>query len=62
MILVNAYHEPIDFVMPAHRRGAKWEVLVDTRTANGRRRYRPLRGGERYDLAARCVAILRLAG
>jgi len=61
MILVNAYHEPIDFVLPAHRRGAPWEVVLDTRIANGRRRHRPLRGGESYDLGARCIAMLRLA-
>ena len=61
MILVNAYHEPIDFVLPAHRRGAPWEVVLDTRAANGRHRHRPLRGGEAYDLGARCLAMLRLA-
>jgi glycogen operon protein len=61
MILVNAYHEPIDFVLPAHRRGAPWEVVLDTRTANGRRRHRRLRGGEAYELDARCLAMLRLA-
>ena len=61
MILVNAYHEPIDFVLPAHRRGARWDVVLDTRTPSGRPRHRPLRGGECYDLAARCLAMLRLA-
>jgi pullulanase/glycogen debranching enzyme len=33
MILVKAYHEPIDFVLPGHRRGARWDVLLDTRSA-----------------------------
>jgi len=61
MLLVNAYREPIDFVLPAHRRGASWDVVLDTRTANGRRRHRALKGGERYDLAARALAMLRLA-
>ena len=61
MILLNASHEPIDFVLPAHRRGARWEVLLDTRFATGRRRHRPLRGGERYDLGERTLAMLRLA-
>jgi glycogen operon protein len=60
MILLNAYHEPIDFVLPAHRRGASWDVVLDTRTANGRRRHRALKGGEHYDLAARSLAMLRL--
>ncbi len=60
MILVNAYHEPIDFVLPAHPRGARWEILLDTRGASGQRRHRALRGGASYDLAARCLAMLRL--
>jgi glycogen operon protein len=61
MILINAFHEPIDFVLPANRRGARWEVVLDTRSADGRRRHRPLRGGESYALGARCLAMLRLA-
>jgi glycogen operon protein len=61
MILVNAYHESIGFVLPAHRRGARWDVVLDTRSADGRRRHRPLRGGEPYDLGPRCLAMLRLA-
>jgi len=60
LILLNAYHEPVAFILPAHRRGVKWEVLMDTRTPDGRRRYRPLKGGEAYDLEGRCLALLRL--
>jgi isoamylase len=60
MILVNAHHEPMEFVLPAHRRGARWDVLLDTRSSTGRRRHRPLRGGDRYDLGARCLTMLRL--
>jgi hypothetical protein len=33
---------------------------LDTRTADGGRRVRPLRGGEAYDLEARCLALFRL--
>jgi hypothetical protein len=58
---VNAYHEPIDCTLPAHRRGAAWETVLDTRTGGGRRRQSPLKGGERYDLDARCLAMLKLA-
>ena len=60
MILVNSYHEPIEFVLPETRRGGRWDVVLDTRAADGRRRHRPLRGGEAYDLDARCLAMLRL--
>jgi isoamylase len=62
LILLNAYHEPLPFVLPAHRPGVRWELLLDTRTKDGLRRHRPLKGGEAYDLAGRCLAVLRLRG
>ncbi|MEQ9692410.1 MAG: glycogen debranching enzyme GlgX, partial [Bauldia litoralis] len=31
LILVNAYHEPVDFVLPGSASG-KWRVIVDTAT------------------------------
>ncbi|HWU38848.1 MAG TPA: glycogen debranching protein GlgX, partial [Candidatus Acidoferrum sp.] len=39
LILLNAYHEPVPFILPAHRRGVRWEVLLDTRTRDGRRQH-----------------------
>jgi glycogen operon protein len=60
LILLNAHHEPVPFILPAHRRSLRWEVLLDTRTRDGQRRHEPLRGGVAYDLEGRCLAILRL--
>jgi glycogen operon protein len=60
LILLNAHHVPISFVVPAHRPGVRWEVVLDTRTSDGRRRHRALKGGEAYDLEGRCVAVVRL--
>ncbi len=60
LLLLNAHHERLPFVLPAHRRGVKWELVLDTRTAEGRRLHRPLKGGEAYELEARCVALLHL--
>ena len=60
LILLNAYHEPISFILPAHRRGVRWETLLDTRMADGQRRQHPVRGGESYDLEGRSVVLLRL--
>jgi glycogen operon protein len=62
LLVLNAHWEPVPFVLPAHKAGVRWEVLVDTRTPDGRRRSRPLRGGEAYDLEARCLALFRLGG
>jgi glycogen operon protein len=61
LILLNAHHEPLAFVLPAHHRGVRWEIMIDTRVPEGRRRHRPLRGGEKYALEARSLAVLRLA-
>jgi glycogen operon protein len=62
LILLNAHHEPLPFTLPAHRPGVKWELVLDTRTAEGRRLHRPMKGGELYELEARCVALLQLRG
>jgi isoamylase len=60
LILLNAHHESIPFVLPAHRARIRWELLLDTRESTGKRQQRPLRGGETYDLEARSLVLLRL--
>jgi len=60
LILLNAHHEPLSFVLPAHRAKVRWEVILDTREATGARRHRLMRGGEGYELEARSLALLRL--
>ncbi len=60
LILLNAHHEPLPFTLPAHRPGVKWELILDTRTPDGRRLHRPMRGGEMYSLEGRSLALLRL--
>ncbi len=62
LVLLNAHHEPLPFILPAHRPGVKWELLLDSRTPDGRRLHRPMKGGEAYNLEGRCVAVLRLRG
>ena len=61
LVLLNAHHEPVPFVLPAHRRGVRWEILLDTRERDGRVRRRLLRGGAAYSLAERSVALFRMA-
>jgi glycogen operon protein len=60
LMLLNAHHEPLPFVLPAHRRGVRWQAVVDTRSPDGRVERRPLRGGESYELEGRSLALLRL--
>ena len=62
LILLNAHHERLSFVLPTQRSKMRWELVLDTREATGRRRYRLMRGGEPYQLEARSLALLRLHG
>src|SRR5688572_6114284 len=45
LVLLNAHHEPLEFVLPAHRSGVRWHVLVDTRAPEPPRRVHRWRGG-----------------
>jgi isoamylase len=60
LILLNAHHEPVNFVLPAHRRKLRWQVVFDTKEENIRRRQRLIRGGNEYPLEARSMVLLRL--
>jgi isoamylase len=60
LILLNAYHEPIPFVLPAHRRKLHWWVVLDTSEPTTRRGQRQLRGAAPYPLKDRSLVLLRL--
>ena len=60
LILLNAHHASQRFVLPAHRAGIRWEILLDTRAPGPSRRLRLFPGGRPYDLEGRCVALFRL--
>ncbi|WP_437680333.1 glycogen debranching protein GlgX [Sorangium sp. So ce131] len=61
LVLINANPVPLEFVLPAIEFGERWEVLIDTRTAEEPARTVPARaGGERYLLIDRSLAVLRL--
>ncbi|RMH31383.1 MAG: glycogen debranching enzyme GlgX [Nitrospirae bacterium] len=56
--LLNAHHEEVPFVLPAHKREVRWEVIVDTfELADKKRTYR---GGQKYALGPRSVVLLEL--
>jgi glycogen operon protein len=61
LILLNAHSAPSPFSLPAQR-AKRWELILDTRETTGRRRHRLMRGGESYELEARCLALFRLHG
>jgi glycogen operon protein len=61
LVLLNAHHEPLAFTLPAHKRGVRWQPILDTSFQAGTERpVTALKGGERYTLEARSIAVLRL--
>lgn len=60
LILLNAHHEPVPFVLPALRSDFRWELSLDSREATGTREQAPLEGGSSYELEGRSLAVLCL--
>ncbi|OOH82444.1 glycogen debranching protein GlgX [Leptospirillum ferriphilum] len=63
LILLNADYQSLDFILPAHKKGAHWSMVIDTatRTRNHRgRRRRLFRGGRPFVLEGRSVAVFTL--
>jgi pullulanase/glycogen debranching enzyme len=60
-LLFNAHHEKIHFVLPAHQRGVRWEMLLSTSAPEeSMEDHAQFRGRESFDLKARSIAVLRL--
>ncbi len=63
LILINAHHAPLAFTLPAHRREVRWQPILDTSVSAGSENLvTNLKGGERYELEARSIAVLQLSG
>jgi glycogen operon protein len=60
LILLNAHHEGVGFVLPAHRRKVRWQVVFDTQEDKIKLRQRLIRGGNAYRLEARSMVLLRV--
>jgi len=60
LLLINAYWEPLSFVLPAHKPGLTWETQLDTREATGKSNRPPLQGGDTCEIAGRSLVLLRL--
>jgi isoamylase len=61
LILINAAHRPVSFVLPAMEWGERWDVLIDTRTADPVEAQVPSEAGGTYELIDRSVVVMRLA-
>jgi glycogen operon protein len=60
LLLLNADHAPVEFILPAHRARVRWEVLLDTRDWETVPATRTFKAGDRYQLEARSLALLRV--
>ena len=60
LLLMNAHHEPLPFVLPVVSHDHRWQVLVDT--AIGEIPEQPYEARAQYPLQARSLAILRTIG
>jgi glycogen operon protein len=58
LLLLNAHHERIDFVLPAFREGARWWLELDTSREEGFARGEIFAGGNPYPLQGRSLALL----
>ena len=60
LLLLNAHHEAIPFILPAHKARVRWELMLDTRDWDLGPRVPAFRAGETYPLEGRSLAVLRL--
>ena len=60
LILLNAHHESVPFVLPAHKKGTRWVLILDTAAKDIERRNRVARGGRIHHLRERSLAMFRL--
>ena len=60
LLLINAHHERVLFTLPAHRKEVRWEPMLDTRGPLNPKHLKPFKGGQKYNVGARSLALLRL--
>jgi glycogen operon protein len=58
LLLLNAHHEAIDFLLPQLHPGTSWEVLLDTSFAQGLAVDGKFAAGARYSLNGRSLALI----
>ncbi|HXV08533.1 MAG TPA: glycogen debranching protein GlgX [Burkholderiales bacterium] len=58
LLLLNAHHDAIEFLLPGMRAGSHWQVLLDTGFEHGLAVDGRFPTGERYRLAGRALALL----
>ena len=60
LILLNAHHEAVPFILPAHKKDTRWGLTLDTAAEKPEKGKRLARGGRTYNLQERSLAVFRL--
>ncbi len=58
LLLINAHHEEIPFLLPAYRRKIRWGLMLDTGRKPARATEGGYRTGQHYPLQGRSLAVL----
>jgi len=58
LVLLNAYHEDMQFALPSFRPGTRWTAWMDTSREAGLRSVETYDGGAPYPLQARSMVVL----
>jgi glycogen operon protein len=58
LLLLNAHHEAIEFLLPELHPHASWEVILDTSFAHGLATDGKFQAGARYSLSGRALALV----
>jgi glycogen operon protein len=62
LVLLNAYHEAVPYVLPPPNLGRSWELVLDTNDPAGRQSGTQWAAGITYPLGSRSMAVLRRSG
>ncbi|OGW17828.1 MAG: hypothetical protein A3K09_01250 [Nitrospinae bacterium RIFCSPLOWO2_12_FULL_47_7] len=60
LILMNAYHKVVSFVLPAQRAKTRWEVILDTHLSGPGEKKRIEHGGLPFPIRERSLVVFRL--
>jgi glycogen operon protein len=61
LLLLNAHHEDIAFMLPEYEAQHTWDVLLDTKNAIGTPDITRYQAGQTYPLSARALVLLKQA-
>jgi glycogen operon protein len=62
LVLLNAHHEEVAFILPAHTKSVRWELVFDTSISlddKSLKHMKMLKGGHPYQLISRGFALFR---